>query len=484
MFRAYYSQKLGSEGMGIFSLTSSVHSIMLTFATGGLGVAVSKIISEHYSHHCYAGIKKAMSIALFSVLVLSTIIISSTFLFSEQIAVFLLKEPRCETSLLYLSPSILFMGLSYCIKGYFYASRRILYPSSSEFLEQAIKIISIRFLLSRWLPNGIEHGCEAVFLGITISEFSSCFYLMLFYFFDCRKLQNGIAPQGILKSITSVALPAMTTSLMSSSLRMQENVWIVTGLEKSGLSHAQALSEYGTIHGMIMPLIVFPLTLFSSCFSLLVPEISRANNMVSRIRLQTLISRIYRFTIFLGFMIACVLITFSSEFSLFIYNAPQISISLRTLAFLCPIMLMDSVSCGMLNGLGKQSFLLGCNLTDSALRLILIFGLLPIFGKKSLIIIIIVSNIMTFTLTTRKVRNHANLKSEGFIKLILPGISVFISYFIVYNIFNLVVTSITLSSVIFGIISVVLIYSAFCYISGAFSKNDASWLISRIFLSH
>ena len=37
-FRAFYSRALGAEGMGLLSLGFSLHGVMLTIATAGLGI--------------------------------------------------------------------------------------------------------------------------------------------------------------------------------------------------------------------------------------------------------------------------------------------------------------------------------------------------------------------------------------------------------------------------------------------------------------
>lgn len=478
IFRAYYSQKLGSEGMGLFSLTASIHSIMLTIATGGLGVAVSKIVSEEYSKHNIGGVKKTMRISILSVAVLSTLVIMTAFFFSKEIAVSFLKEERCEKSILFLSPSILFMGVSYCIKGYFYASRRIFPPASSEFLEQAVKIISIRTLLEKWLPLGIEHGCEAVFLGISIGEFSSCAYLSLIYLSESRRTPFKESSQRCLAPLFKVACPAMLGSLLSSFLRSKENVWIVEGLEKSGLSHAASLSEYGIIHGMIMPLIVFPLTLLSSCFTLVVPEISRASKRESPLRLRTLVSRMYRFAAFFGFLILAIYFTFADNLLEIVYKKDEGGLILRTIALLCPIMFMDSLSSGMLNGLGKQSFLLFCGISDSIARLTLICFLTPLLGKDAIIVMIALSNVLTFTLTSRKVTSSARIISEMPKNLTRPCLCAFLSFFIVGGFVKS--SPLSVGSFITGAVSLALVFASCCYVSGAVSREDASWLFSRL----
>ncbi len=433
VFRAYYSRLLGSEGLGLFSLCFTVHGIMLNIATGGIGVAVSKIVSEKFVKREYDEINATMKAAITAVSALSTIVIVLTCIFARQIADGFLKEPGCRSSIICLAPSVLFMGISYCIKGYFYASRRVLPPASSEFLEQAVKIVSVTYLLNKKLPLGIEQGCEAVFAGISIGEFSSCLYLSVFYAFDKRRTsgKNSVQMGKAAVSVAKIAVPIMTTSIATSLIRSREEVLIVSSLQKSGLSHQNALGVYGEIHGMVMPLVIFPLTLLSSCFTMLVPEISRAYARQSSARLKTLVSKIYRFCTFFGFLVACIIVTYADELSSLVYKATGIARHLRTIALLCPLMFADSVSCGILNGMGKQGALLKFSFADAISRILLITVLLPRFGTGALIFVIAASNLLTPYLTMKTVLKTAEIHFEWsgwcFKHLVCAAISYFVA---------------------------------------------------------
>lgn len=483
IFRAYYSRRLGGEGIGIFSLVFSVHGIMLNIATGGLGVAVSKIVSEQYIARRLGDIKKTMQIALSAVFVLSTTVIILTCCFSGQIARYFLKEPRCRMSIVCLSPSILFMGLSYCIKGYFYASRKILFPASSEFLEQTVKITVIKFLLDKMLPLGIEHGCEAVFSGLSIGEFSSCLYLSAMYCIDRRRLTGKPNAKGIFQSVLKVSIPVMATSIAGSFLRMWEEVLIVSSLKNSGLNQASALSQYGGIHGMVMPLIVFPLTLLSSCFTMLIPEISRAHSMTNPVRLKTLVCRIYRFAAFLGFLIAAVIMAFAESLSELVYHAPEISSFLRKLCFLAPFMFMDSVSCGILNGMGKQSSLFFYSISDSFLRIALISVLIPRFGINALIAVIVASNLFTFKHTVKKVLSEAYLHFEISGWLFKHFAASAIACFVARSFFSVLTASASAIAVLISIVFTAAVYFAAEAALNSASRSDFVWMIRRMFFN-
>lgn len=477
IFRTYYSAKLGAEALGILSLCFSLHSIMLNLATGGLGTAVSSIVSGKYAKGEFADIKRTMQIAFRMVVILSFAVILLVRFFAKDIATYILKEPRCALSLIRLSPSILFMGVSYCIKGYFYASRRVFPPASSEFLEQAVKITSITLVLAKYLPQGAEYGSAAVFTGISIGEFSSCLYLSIFYALNQRKIKYSNAPSGKLKaSLLKISIPIMASSLAGSFLRMQEEVLVISSLKKYGLSHSHALSLFGSVHGMVMPIIVFPLTLFSSCFTLLVPEISRAFAMNNPLRLKTLVSKIYRFCSLLGFLVWACYYIFATPLTETIYGNAQIGRYLKALSFIAPLMFMDSSSCGILNGMSKQGRLLCFSLGDSLLRLVLIFLLVPRFGINFLIFTIILSNLFTFVLTSASVLKESRMHFCHYqwlwAHILCAALTVFVAGSPLFQSLNLVPAIVCCGT----------LYILFSICTNKHTKFDAVWFCKRMIL--
>ena len=312
---------------------------------------------------------------------------------------------RISTSLCTLAPSVIFMGISYCLKGCFYAQRKILPPASSEILEQIVKFISIRTLLEFFLPYGIEYGCAAVFAGISIGEFSSCAYLSIFYFREEKKLYgfsecNDICPENknIICRLLGVSLPSMITSLCCSGFRMQEEVLIVSAFERGGLSHSSAIQSLGIIHGMAMPLLVLPLNLAGSVMSLLVPEISRAGTSGKK-RLKYTALKVYKAGAVIGCFISSVFLLFGDKLSCLFYGTDAAASVIVYLAPLCPIMFIDSLSCSILNGLGKQVRMLFFSILDFTLRFSVIFFVLPYGKMTAFILMVALSNIFTCSLT-------------------------------------------------------------------------------------
>jgi len=433
-FRTFQSKRLGSEGTGLLSLVFTAHSIMLTLASAGISVAVAKTISSCISQRDMSAAKKTMRAALMFTFFSSVLVITAVFFRADYISLNILKDSRTKIPLLYLTPSILFMGLSYSFKGYFYSVRKILIPATSEFVEQFVKITVITALLDLWLPKGIEYGCRAVFLGLTIGEASSFTYLAIFYYKESQKFKDS----GILHksrkpsayiSLLKIALPAMICSLSGSYLHMQEELLIVSGLKKYGLSPSAALSAYGTISGMIIPLTVFPLSLLSSFLTLLVPEISRASARTNKIRLMDLSAKVYKFASIGSFLITTVFFSLPSEIIKAVYNLEDVENTLIVFATLLPVILIDSVSHGILNGLGKQMVLLFITVSECLIRIFICLFAVPKIGASAIILTVYTGSIFSFGIKLLCVLIKTGLLFKAFEWIFLPfSISVFSSF--------------------------------------------------------
>ncbi len=397
-FRAYYSSRLGDTGMGIFSLIMSAFGIITNLTSAGMGIAVSRLAASALGKNDLGKAQKTVNTAVKMVLFSGIICFFAVLLFADRISLVFLKDIRCKRGLIYITPASIFMGISYCLKGYFYAQRRILIPASSEFAEQAVKISLTSMLLYKWLPQGTVYGVSAVLLGLTVGEGCSCLYLSLWYLRERRKT---IMESRVFKELFSQTLPVTLSSVGCSYLRMQEDIWIIRGFKKFGMTADTALSEYGLIHGMAMPLLVFPLSLLSSFSALLVPEISRARETG---KLKERVSLVYKAAFWSGAVIFLIFLIFGEEIALRIYGSTAAVKYIKPLCFLCPVMIMDFVATGMLGGLGQQAKLFKYSIADSVFRLSMVYLWLPAGGSGMLILMIFLSNILTFSLTLRRIK--------------------------------------------------------------------------------
>lgn len=82
------------------------------------------------------------------------------------------------------------ISMSSAINGYFTAVRRVYKTACSQFFEQIVKIAVTAYLISFFLPSGLEYACLCLILGDVISEVASFVLSYFLYVWDLRENQT------------------------------------------------------------------------------------------------------------------------------------------------------------------------------------------------------------------------------------------------------------------------------------------------------
>ena len=268
VFNVYVSNRTGAESMGLYSLLSGVYGFALTFATSGINLAAMRLVAsalgKNDTSEASAAIKRCVLYCLF----FSSIATATLFFGAKFIGVKLLGDGRTVLSLKILALTLIPISLSSAFNGYFTAVRRVYKNAAIQLCEQAIKIFSVSFLLTVLLPRGIEFACAALALGGGIAEISSFLISLTVFLFDKRKnVGKDVQDKnyGYLTSeLLKTALPIASSAYVRSALISIEHMLIPVGLEKYGSNRSNALSLYGIIQSMVLPIVLFPAAFISS----------------------------------------------------------------------------------------------------------------------------------------------------------------------------------------------------------------------------
>ena len=413
-FRIYMSNKIGAEGMGLYQLIVSIYVLGATFATSGISTAVTRLVADELVRGTASSVRRILrrSIALSLILgVASTAIIYGG---AELISVYWIKDIRATSALRVLSFSLPSMGISSCLRGYFIARRRVAVSSRAQLLEQAVRIGIVVFLLDRFSAFGIGIACMAVMIGDTVAEWVACGCIALGYCADRKRLNNELPPRGaspltsVVRRVLTIAVPITAGRYLNTILRTIENILVPNSIAKYSGSQERGLSQFGALKGMALPLIFFPASFLSAMATLLIPEISAANALNQKERINSAVEKALRITLLSSILIGTVFTVFSRELGLLLYNSTEVGLYLRVLAPLTPIMYTESIVDGMLKGLNQQNSSLKYSIADSSLRIILILLLVPYRGMGAFLFIMVISNLLTSFLNT-----HRLLKVTG-----------------------------------------------------------------------
>lgn len=350
---------------------------------------------------------------------------------SSFITTYFLHNRISPVSLRILSFSLPFLALSSCINGYFSALRKVKKTVSSQVLEEFFKISLITFLLNYFMPSGLEYACISLVLGSTISEFFSFLFLLLLFLRDKRKLTlTTYKDTNYTKQILKISLPISFTSYIRSGLSCLKQLLIPLQLEKSGLSYENAISQYGMINGMVMPLIMFPCSFISSFSLLLIPEFSYMNAKRESKKMNFALEKILKFCFLFSFLVMGFFWCFAKELNDFIYPLTDVSFYIKLLCPLIILMYIDNIVDSILKGLNKQVSVMGINIIDLVSSIIFIYFLLPFQGLKGYIGVLFVSEIVNGLLSLILLIKETKLKIDFNNWIIKPFFSILLLNFI------------------------------------------------------
>ena len=327
-----------------------------------------------------------MKKSIYISLVISFFAIIIFYFLAEPISILWLQDERCISSIKILVIALPFISVSSCIKGYFIAKRRVKVNSFSQLFEQFIRIIFIFLFLEFFNNNDIERVCIYVILSDIISEIFAC----LFLYYKYKKETIKISTKGYdgfrLKEFFQISLPITINKNLTSILRTIENILIPNKLAMYTLSREIALSHFGYLKGMALPLTFFPASFLTALSMLLVPETSEAKALDNENKISKMVSKTFSFTLISAILISIIFFTYSYEIGGMFYSDNEVSFYIKWLAPLIPFMYLESAIVGIMQGLNEQKKALKYSLIDSTLRISLICLILPKYRHKRLFI--------------------------------------------------------------------------------------------------
>ena len=470
-FRIYLANTLGAEGMGLYQLILSFYFLMVTLATSGIRVAISKLVSEEIAVGNYFNAKKVMhqaiAISIFTGFAAGLIL----YYFADYIGSNILNDERTVLALLYLAPSLPVMAVSNCYKGYFYALGKVTQPSIIQMTEQFVRIFLIIFLMDTFLPKGLEYGCAAVAIGMTAEEIFALFIVWFFYIFDKKPYSNkpDRKADNMIFKILGISLPLSATSYLNSILRTVENTLIPARLLLYGMSSEAAISLYGMIKGMVLPLLFFPSSILTSLSSLLIPAVAEDNAVSNEKRVTKTLSQVLHFTAISGILVVAVFLAFPNEIAMAVYSDSQVGLMIKLISYVCPFMYLNMVISSMLNALGEQVSSFIVNIIESILKISIIYFFVPVYGFNAYLFALFITTILNTILYLIRLLQVSCIVFDISNWIFKPVAAAGISAFLAKNIFLLFVRN--SSNLIISLASSITILSILYLMSLILSKS-------------
>ncbi len=414
-FSAFLSGAVGSEGLGLFTLVMTVYSFALTLATSGVGLAVTRAVAASPDRR-----RGTLGAALLYSVIFGSLSCLLLLTLSPLICRYLISSPEALPLLKILALSLPATSVTAALGGYFIGVRRVRANALVQIFSQLLRIVLSYVLVTMQGRGDPAIALRLICLSVLITELSTLALMAIQYFIDESIHKSPLIKRGKLSEISSVALPLALSQYVRSGLISLEHILIPKRLIRGGLTSAEALSGYGTLHGMALPTLLLPMSPLSSFSGLLVPEFAKDEAMGNKVRMSSLTCRAIRITFTYASVAAAVIFTFSRELGEAIYSSAEAGRYLRILAPVIPIMYLDHVCDQILKGVGEQVYSMWVNIADSALSLVLVFFLLPPMGVPGYALVIVLMEAFNFVMSARRLGKRISIREVLSCELLLP----------------------------------------------------------------
>lgn len=404
-FQVWLAGRIGSAGIGLYQLVVSVSFLCTTFAVSGVRFAATRLVSEEIGREREQGISGAMRRCF----VYSTLFGTAAFFVlrsgAEMIGFLWIGDARTVRSLRIMAYAMPMVSLCSAMSGYFTACGRVWKPTVVHFFEQIITIALVALFLARSPAGDIEKNCSAVMLGTVCGDAISFVMLLMFYLTDRSRHPGGSKNELHLTSrMLRIALPLAFSAYARSALSTLEHLLVPRGLKSAGFSADRALSGYGTIQGMVMPIISFPACFLMALSELMIPELTEVQMRGERTEISRTVRSLLKKGSGYSLAVALVIFIFADRLGIAVYSSPEAGHFLRLLAPLIPIMYTDMLCDGCLKGLGQQMWNMGINVLDALLGVLLVWRVLPVYALTGYICIIYFNECLNFALSMLRLR--------------------------------------------------------------------------------
>ena len=413
-FQVYLSGQIGAAGIGLLQLVLSVGALAMTAGMGGIRTATMYLTAEELGRKKPQNVTWVLSGCFLYSLLCSGTIAAALYFAAPFLAESWVGDGRIVGALRLFAQFLPLVCLCGCMTGYFTAANRIGTLAAVEVCEQVCYMAVTMALLTLWAKQDAVKACSAVVLGSGIGTlFTLCTLVLL------RLLEKPRTGQRIpvASRLLRAAVPLAIADDVKSGISNTENLMVPRRLALYP-GEQNALATFGTVCGMVFPVLMFPAAILFALAELLIPELARCNAAGSKLRIRYLAQKSLRLAMLYGCLCAGILYLIAKPLCLSLYDSTTAGEYLQLYSLLIPMLYCDAVTDAMTKGLGQQTACVRYNIITSAMDVALLFILLPRYGMMGYFFSFLVTHLLNFLLSLRRLLKIAKIRLPLYIPML------------------------------------------------------------------
>jgi O-antigen/teichoic acid export membrane protein len=379
----------GDEVFGIYNAVYPLYILILTLATAGLPIAISKFVAERTILGQYSEAKRVLRLATWVLFILGILFFGLLYYGANWFA-WLIGIESSAIAIRSISFALLLVPFIAGLRGYFQGLQNMVPTAMSQMIEQLFRVIMMVGLLLYFTRLGYDKGTIAA--GATFGSVAGAVaggLVMLYYWRREGKIDVvlNVIPQiretaaSIIQQFLRYALPICLGSIVLPILTLVDTFTMPRLLKSDGLSESSAMHLFG-IYNHGLPLVQLVAMIATSMSVALVPSIAEAKFQKHDHAIRNRTEQALRMTWLIGLAASFGLATAALPINVMFYKSAEGWQVISILAFTTVLSSINIVSGSILQGLGAVMAPVRNLLIAALLKVILNLVLLPIYGIR------------------------------------------------------------------------------------------------------
>ena len=397
-FQVYISGRIGAAGVGLLQLVMTVGGMSMTAGMAGIRTATMYLTAEELGKRQTGNVHWVLKGCFLYSLLCSGFVAVIVYSAAPYLAIYWIGDRRTIDAVRLFAVFLPITCLCGVMTGYFTAANRIGTLAAVEVVEQLFSIGVTVASLTLWAGQDSARNCQCVVLG---SCLGACLTFFVLLFLRIKEHVKATKQIHVRKRLLHTAVPLALADDFKAGINTVENLMVPKRLSRySGATNPLAL--FGTVSGMVFPVMMFPAAILFGLAELLIPELARCNAAGSKTRIHYLVKRSLRVTMLYGCAFGGLLFLFADDLCLALYHNTQAGLYLKWFSLLVPMLYCDAITDAMIKGLGQQKISVRYNIFTSCMDVLLLYLLLPRYGISGYFSSFLITHLINFCLSLRR----------------------------------------------------------------------------------
>ena len=282
---ALYKIPLGNiltdAGFADFNTAYDIYALLIIISTGGLPVALSKMVSEANAQGRGNQVNQVFRLALMAFCVLGTLSFLIMAVFPRQLAD-LMNNSRSYWSILALAPAVFFICPMSALRGYFQGHSLMTPTAVSQILEAICKLVIGLALASFIMSRGMDESLAAAgaILGVSVGVLLAMVYMYWCYRgHRAHQKQSGDTPDSnreILGTLARLAIPITIGASIIAATNILDSAILMDRLQEALQLTEDTARTLKGVYNKTMSLYNLPSSFMVPLTSSVIPAVSAA----------------------------------------------------------------------------------------------------------------------------------------------------------------------------------------------------------------